>query len=100
MWTYWYNSIMRKIALAAGGLAVVAAIVAFFFMQHQRTVATDLHVSMPTPLAASTPKMPAPAGPQPTQSTHFLPQLPPQQLVPRKPSLFQAPAKAKTGNPP
>jgi hypothetical protein len=91
---------MRKVVLAVGALAIAAAIAAFFFVTHQRTIATDLRAPIPTPLASSTPKMPPPAQPQPGQSSHFLPQLPPPQLVPRRPSLFRAPAKAKAGNPP
>jgi hypothetical protein len=91
---------MRRIALAAGVFAVVAATVAFFFAQHQRTMATDLHTPISTPLASSTPKTPPLGQPQPAQSTHFLPQLPPPELVPRKPSIFRAPAKAKPVSPP
>jgi hypothetical protein len=93
---------MSRIALAAGLLAIVAALGALLILRHQPEMAMDLRAPIPSPTASSTPEMPraAAALPQPAQSTHFLPQLPPPQFVPRKPSLFETPAKAKRGKPP
>jgi hypothetical protein len=91
---------LKKIAPAAGLLAVVATLGALLLLRHQPEMAVDLRAPIPTPTVSSTPEMPwGSALPQPAQSSHFLPQLPPPQLVPRKPSLFEAPAKARTGKP-
>jgi hypothetical protein len=43
---------MRKVVLAVGALAIAAAIAAFFFVTHQRRIATDPRVPIPTPLAS------------------------------------------------
>jgi hypothetical protein len=84
-----------------GAIVAIAAIAILLFLVQRHGTVVERRTIVAPPIPSSTPVMPLPSGrPLPAQSTHFLPQLPPPQLVPRKPSIFVAPPKAKTGNPP
>ena len=91
---------MKRIAFGVAMLAaIVVAIVMLLFPRH-REPATGLVTPRASSIAAPARLTPASsANPQPSGSVHFLPELPPRDLAPRKPSIFQAPAKAGTGNP-
>jgi hypothetical protein len=92
---------VKRHAIRVGTLAAIVAIGTLLFLWSRSGNTVEHHAIVASPIASSTPQVPrASARLQPAQSTHFLPQLPPPQLVPRKPSIFVAPPKAKTGNPP
>jgi hypothetical protein len=94
------TSVTRHTIRIGAIVAIVAIGILLFLAQRHGTVVERPPI-VASPIASSTPVLPlATARPQSAQATHFLPQLPPPQLVPRKPSIFVAPPKAKTGNPP
>ena len=92
---------MTRHTIRIGAIAAIVAIGILLFLSQRHGSAVQRQTIVVSPIASSMPVIPlASARPQPAQATHFLPQLPPPQLVPRKPSILVAPPKAKTGNPP
>lgn len=92
---------MTRHPIRIGAIVAIVAIGILLFLGQRHGSSVERPPVVASPIASLTPVMPLPsARSQPSQATHFLPQLPPAQLVPRKPSIFVAPPKAKTGNPP
>jgi len=92
---------MTRYAIRIGAIAAIVAIGMLLFLWQHTGSAVERRTIVASPIASSTPQIPrASVRPQAAQSSHFLPELPPPQLVPRKPSILLAPQKAKSGNPP